>query len=311
MSGFRSYCEESKIYEKDGLEFYDTTVHMEGITRPVTIYVSSDVHIAHLDLEDGLARRHFVTLRRIYFPDAPDVFDSIIDITKRDKPDYSIMLGDTADFPSDANLRQLSRFKDPCFGPYLGVFGNHDDNYPEEKATYDERLKYREKLYKFTEDDLGIYRDVTPEHFKNGKYAFRAVDLGEVIIAGGDNVRPEGRSAIKEAIEELKGLGKPIILCMHVPVSSDSLDPKINVIWKTNSRKPALSEYCDEKAVSLVLTGHVHFFANCVTQDGTPQLVFTSTENKSRELDKLDGLNKDWPCFWGGMGVVRLVPITG
>ena len=301
---FGSHFGNTRIYHQNGFEIHETELYVEGITKPLTVFLFSDIHLAYTDRRDCDATRDLVVQRRLYFPCAPDIFEQIIVYTKEQKPDLSIFLGDIIDFPSDKNLEILKGLDEPGFGPYLYHLGNHDDNFPWESATPEQTTAYRERIDVFSRDKCGIYKDVTPEACKQDKAGFHAVDLGELIIAGGDNVSSEGIASIKKGLHILEACGKPVILCAHLPFHSETLDPLVIQVWLSATRlkeiEPMLSE--NNNLVS-VFAGDVHFFDNNMASGVLPQIISTSTENKFKEEPAGAG-----PSYWSGIGIVRILP---
>lgn len=109
MKKFKSVLGETSVSSFRKFDVYKTNLYSEGIKKPLTFALSADIHLSLLDHRDSCERKDFVVQRRLWFPLSEDIFDEILTFPELNKVDYSILLGDVIDFPSDKNLELLKQ----------------------------------------------------------------------------------------------------------------------------------------------------------------------------------------------------------
>ncbi|MBQ1269214.1 MAG: metallophosphoesterase [Clostridia bacterium] len=311
MPTFKTVMQQPVVSRFRSFEVFETELQMEGITKPLTIALAGDTHLSSMDTRDDHNHRNYMWQRRLWFPFAPDILDEFTTLPTRKEIDFSVLLGDIMDFPSAANLEQVEGYlRRKEFGPYLYIQGNHDDHFPCDVETQETRNGYIAAIDALATDTTGKYPEITPEEAKILNGCFHAVDLGEVILAGGHNLTAAGKEAIARGLSALKNQPKPVILCVHDPLSAQTLAGPIKQAWgsnvtpKINTDPVEIEVYSEGSKVAAVFAGHIHFFHNDITDGGIPQIVVSSQEKKIRT-----GSEAEQDKFWSGLGIVKLVPL--
>lgn len=307
---YRSEMKSPRIYGYRAFEVYETELYVEGLHKPLTLALSGDVHMSNVDYRDGNDCKEYSWQRLVWFPLANAIFDEILHFPKDTGADFSVLLGDIVDFPSKKNFEELEKMKDPAFGPYLYVSGNHDYWFPYE-GKEDAVRSYAAEIDAFAVDKTGKFPEITPEEAKDREGGFHAVDLGEIVVAGGNDITKKGKTALIKGLRALKKAGKPVLLCLHDPLYSATLAPDIRKAWgsplqESLAGKDALTDeiLSENSPVVGVLAGHVHFFHNDLLEGKIPQIVVSSQEKKLKT-----GTEAESRKFWSGMGVLKLLPL--
>ncbi len=302
---FASKLGKTEVTRKGNFEVYQTTLYLSGITKPLTLLLGADTHMCLTDYRDDLVRKNFTWQRRMWFPFGQDILEDIVTFPAQNKVDFTVLLGDVIDFPSQKNLETLTELLSrKTLGDYLYIQGNHDYNFPEEDIN-----GTKEAIGAV--DHLAVranaYTELTPKEYQGG---FHAVDLGEVIIAGGNNITKKGRAAMVKGIQDLYGTEKPVILCYHRPFDSEELVPSVIQAWKKNGLIPvekdevAIAATDENSPVAALLAGDVHFFHTHLVQGYLPQIVVSSQEKKIKT-----GTPAESDKYWAGIGIVHILPL--
>ncbi len=254
------------------LHVVEKTLKVKGLTEPKNIVGIADVHLTLRDERDNDDYSIKLQKERSYmFPMASRCFEEIREYIRKTQPDAVMGCGDIIDFPSAANLDLIDEFFNKECKDYVYALGNHDWNYP---RTYNSIHNWLDNVPKFPV-------------IKNGNPYVQVTDLGEVLLVAIDNqadrVFPETVKQFKEVIK----LGKPMILCMHVPAYSPAIgehimhderpeqhlllmmgvpDEKEELVGHCKSclANPATTEmmellYDPNVPIVAMLSGHVHF----------------------------------------------------
>ncbi len=303
---FSSKLGRTEVTRNGNFEVYETTLYLSGVTKPLTLLLGADTHLTLTDYRDDLARKNFMWQRRMWFPFAQDILEDIVNFPAQNPVDFTVLLGDMIDFPSEKNLEVLREFltRKPL-GSYLYIMGNHDYNFPEEGIEgTPESLTAIDALAVRLD---GAERELTPKEYQGG---FHAIDLGEVIIAGGNNVTKEGRTAILEGLNALQNAGKPVILCVHKTFYADTLTKDVAKAWGKDGTATLAGDEIGQaltKAgcpVAAVCAEDIHFFHTDVLENGMPQIVVSSQEKKIKT-----GTPAEKEKYWSGIGIVHLLPL--
>ena len=190
-----------------------------------------------------------------------DAFDQYMEMIREgNKHDAVVITGDTADFVSGATLRMLEKGLSELTVPYAIVAGNHE---PEQELPDGLRLSVM-------------------------KQPFYTVDLGDLVIAAFNDQERCITTEQLAALKELKELGKPVIVIMHVPVMTEGNRDellKAGVYFQLNyegcpqENHEFIAELsAADSPVAAVFTGHLHFLciseiANGVVQYGSSQSI--------------------------------------
>ncbi len=190
------------------LHVVEKTLKIKGLKEEKTIVGIADVHLTLRDERDN--DDYSIKLqqeRSFMFPNASSCFAEIREYVKKAQPDAVMACGDIIDFPSAANLDIIDEFFNKECKEYVYTLGNHDWNYP---RTYNQIYNWLDNVPQFP-----VIKDHNP--------LIQTVDLGDVLLVAVDNqadrVFPETVRQFKELIK----LGKPMILCMHVPAYSPEI----------------------------------------------------------------------------------------
>lgn len=186
-------------------------------------------------------------------------FPRWMEYANENEMDMVLFGGDIIDYPSEENLAVLEKNLESLEMPYVYTLGNHDWTYSWAYMTPEGREEYRPLFEPFTGENT----------------AASITECGELVILGVDNssnqVEPEALPVVEEALS----LGKPVIIVMHVPFSTQTLLEKASTVWENavsvgmeeeggislNENTDAFREmiFAEDSPVVCVLAGHVHF----------------------------------------------------
>ena len=170
--------------------------------------------------------------------------------------DYMLMTGDITDTPSAPNVQTLYSAIDQGGLPTFFVIGNHDWSFSDDYHT----ARAREAHY-------GKFAPAS-----DGAVARHFLEFDDVIIAGID----DGMECVQDEdlafLEQLAKKGKPIVLCMHIPINCPSLHDDTVRDWRRNInigegaivKNDATLRFCDyvrdpASRIAAVIAGHLHF----------------------------------------------------
>lgn len=256
------------------VSFDETKIHIPQLEQDYEIWFLADSHII---VEDGsedeqtvayAAERKPVFANETGYP-SDVIFSQFIDKANEEKPDLVLFGGDIIDFPSEANVAYLKSELQRLTVPYVMTYGNHDWTFPWEYMTETGSAKYRPMI----EDAMGD----------------TVLELEDFVVVTADNssnqVTPESLEMVKEAA----AMGKPVVLLLHVPLSTEELIAKAKENW-TNpvtlgmqvhggiAPNEASTElwhmtHEEESPIKAVLAGHVHFAYEEALSDATVEII--------------------------------------
>lgn len=253
----------------------ETNIMIKGLQRPYKLYHITDLHLTGMGESDPQSRHDEAALRarcifevdgrpaarrlRAYYTDA-----------RAWGADLFLMTGDIADTPSDPNVKDL--YAEVAAGGVKTFFviGNHDWSYSDDYHTAHARELHYQKFALLSDGDVSA-------HY---------LEYPDLIIAGID----DGLECIMpEQIDFLRALadkGKPILLCMHIPVTCPTLvkdtvhdwHRDINIGPGAILKNDATAEFCEyirdpASRIAAVVAGHLHFSHEDVLAPGLVQYI--------------------------------------
>lgn len=253
-----------------------------GASSPFTIIHVSDVHLTETDESDSLKIKALAAARRLKYTFSETVLDGIREVIS-DTEGLLLITGDMMDFNSSGNFEKIRRFTDE--NQCLFVAGNHDFR-PFGGMEYDVP-EYREKNLPKVQQMFG--NDIR----------FFSKIVNGINIVGIDNCYYRFEKRQFEMLKEEVAKGFPVILTMHVPFyTEETYDLVVRGKRKHASQvcvpEEKMTEYpeeryiqqkedeitrlvfdyvLNEKAIKLLICGHIHKDCESVLPDGTPQLV--------------------------------------
>lgn len=241
------------------LQIQKATVTIPSLKDEYHFWHFSDAHIAHAYPEDSdedkaLAKKQAECWATAGKPSS-EVFLDVLAEAKAREASLLLMAGDCADYYSDSNLRYLKESLDACGIEPFYVYGNH------EGASYVKNLGDPRQFYPQYSVFMGEQPDFQVKDF--GQFLLIAVDNSD------HNIRPEQLEKLKEQF----GRRLPIILLMHIPLSTEAILPPMEQKWGKNpsyfmlgteAEPETTREFCrmvmaEDSPVAAVFAGHVHF----------------------------------------------------
>lgn len=273
FSAEETVAEEVKIPD-NLVSFDETKIHIPQLTQDYEIWFLADSHIIVEDGSEDEQTAAYAAERKPGFANesgfASDViFSQFIDKANEEKPDLVLFGGDIIDFPSKANVDFLTSELQRLEVPYRMTYGNHDWTFPWEYMTETASATYRPMM----EDAMGD----------------AVLELEDLVVVSVDNSSNQVAAESMEIVNRAYGLDKPVILLLHVPLSTEELIAKAKEDW-TNpvtigmqvhggiAPNEASTElwhmtHDDESMVKAVLAGHVHFAHEEALSDATVEIV--------------------------------------
>ncbi len=256
-----------------------------GLSEPVDIIFIADTHISLCDERDSDLKDKAKSRYSIFVsPDgigADKVFASEMEFVGQEDPDLLILGGDIIDSAMYASIDFVKEQLDTTGVPYIYGMGNHDFEYGNEYYTDKSYSEYLPRLSEVS---------ATSDGFQVVKHR----DFAVLVVDDDNN---QVTAAALDALKELVSEGKPIILCMHVPIEPDA-EYSANLIKKSidawgayddgRSRVLLGDHGCipndttrefidivksDDSNVKTVLAGHVHFTDESNLTDNLTQAV--------------------------------------
>ncbi len=256
-----------------------------GLSKPMDIMFIADTHISLCDERDSdlkdKAGSRYAMFQSPEGVSADKVFAAEMEYVKKQSPDLLILGGDIIDSAMYASIDYVKEELGKTGVPYVYGMGNHDFEYGDEYYTDKAYSDYLPRLSGVSQTSDG-YQVVKYQDFS-------------VLVVDDDN-----NQVTAGALDELKELvsgGKPVILCMHVPIEpdegySDDLMKKSISAWGAydDGRSRVLlgdhgcipndvtREFIDivksgDSNVKIVLAGHVHFADESKLTDRLTQIV--------------------------------------
>ncbi len=239
---------------------------LPGLTRKYTFVQIAD---AHISIPDGTGPEEVLEKQResvtgwenqgIGVPS--EMFTAAVDTIGQMKPDGLMVAGDCVDYSGHATVQFLKEQlnKVPTETDVLYTLGNHEGrNIVPEGA-----------------DEPG-HTDFYPVYQEMLGYnpSFWVKDYGEFLVVGVDN---STRRITQEQMEKMKeqcARNLPIILMVHIPLFTDSIEWALQDRWGekgyvefsvgTEEDTPLTKEFCrmvkaPESNVAAIVAGHTHF----------------------------------------------------
>ena len=256
------------------VSFDETKIHIPQLEQDYEIWFLADSHVIVEDGSEDEQTAAYAAERKLVFANETGypsdvIFSQFIDKANEEKPDLVLLGGDIIDFPSEANVAYLKSELQRLTVPYVMTYGNHDWTFPWEYMTEAGSATYRPML----EDAMGD----------------AVLELEDLVVVSVDNssnqVTPESLEEVKEAA----AMGKPVVLLLHVPLSTEELIVKAKENW-TNpvtlgmqmhggiAPNEASTElwhmtHEEESPIKAVLAGHVHFAYEEALSDATVEII--------------------------------------
>ena len=242
-----------------------------SLTKEYRFLHFSDTHIAYAypeDTEEAKALAEKQSNNWSAFGNtAVENFELLMKEAVCRQPDALLMAGDIADYFSESNLRYLQdRLGQAGIKPVYAS-GNH------EGASYVKNLGDPRQFY-------GAYRPLmgdTPD--------LHVHDFGEFLVAAVDNSDHNIREEQLAKLQEVFDRGLPVLLLMHIPLSTDAILPPMEEKWGknpsyfmlgTDAEPETTRQFCrmvmaEDSPVAAVFAGHVHFQHSGEFSDGRMQ----------------------------------------
>ena len=256
------------------VSFDETKIHIPQLEQDYEIWFLADSHIIVEDGSEDEQTAAYATERKPVFANETGylsdvIFSQFIDKANEEKPDLVLFGGDIIDFPSEANVAYLKSELQRLTVPYRMTYGNHDWTFPWEYMTETGSAKYRPMI--------------------EGAMGDAVFQLDDLIVVTADNssnqVTPESLEMVKEAA----AMGKPVVLLLHVPLSTEELIAKAKENWANpvtlgmqvhggiapNEASAELwhMTHDDESMIKAVLAGHAHFAYEEALSDATVEII--------------------------------------
>lgn len=260
------------------LNITQKTLVIPGITKDYRFLFLTDTHMITLDGTEEEQVTENALPRAGLFQDADGTdscenFPEWMAYANRTEVDMVLLGGDIIDFPSEANLALLTQNLETLKMPYAFTLGNHDWTYPWEYMTPAGREQYRPLFAPFTKENP----------------AASITEYEELVILCVDNSSNQVEADALPIVEEALLIGKPVIILLHVPFSTETLLEQAATVWNSpvsigmadkggifpDANTLAFQEkiLAEDSPVVCVLAGHVHFSDEAVLTDSIIQFV--------------------------------------
>ena len=239
----------------------ETTIAIKGLKRVYKLYHITDLHLTKMGADEPQHRHDEAALRArcIFEADGTPAEQRLREFYADARAwgaDYMLMTGDITDTPSAPNVQTLYSAIDQGGLPTFFVIGNHDWSFSDDYHTAGAREAH--------------YGKFAPA--SDGAVARHFLEFDDVIIAGID----DGMECVQDEdlafLEQLAKKGKPIVLCMHIPINCPSLHDDTVRDWRRNInigegaivKNDATLRFCDyvrdpASRIAAVIAGHLHF----------------------------------------------------
>lgn len=254
------------------------TLSVPGIKKDYSFLFLADTHVISLDGTESTKIMGNAAPRTKLFRDSEGTesyknFPKWVEYANESDTDMVLLGGDIIDFPSTANLEFLTKNLNLLNKPYCYTLGNHDWTYPWEYMTETGREKYRPLFAAFTKNNP----------------AASITEYEELVILCVDNSSNQVEAEALPIVEEALSMGKPVIVMLHVPFSTETLIERAVKVWNSpvsigmgnkggiypNADTTAFQEKILDEAspVVCILAGHVHFSDDAKLTDSVVQFV--------------------------------------
>jgi len=260
------------------LNITEKTLVIPGITGDYSFLFLSDTHMITLNGTEEEQVTENALPRTGLFKDSQGVesyenFPVWMKYANETDMDMVLLGGDIIDFPSEANLELLAKNLESLQMPYAYTLGNHDWTYPWEYMTVAGREQYRPLFAPFTEENPAAHM----------------IEYEELVILCVDNSSNQVEAEALPVTEEALSIGKPVIVMLHVPFSTETLIKNAQTLWSSpvsigmadkggifpDANTLAFQEkiLAEDSPVVCVLAGHVHFSDDAMLTDSVKQFV--------------------------------------
>ena len=261
-----------------GLHIAQKTLVIPGIEKNYDLLFLSDTHMIVLDGTEDTQVTENALPRTGLFKDADgkdsyENFPKWMEYANETETDMLLLGGDIIDFPSEANLNFLAQNLDALKIPYCYTLGNHDWTYPWEYMTETGRQQYRPLFAPFMKENP----------------AASITEYEELVILCVDNSSNQVEAEALPVMEEALAMGKPVIVLLHVPFSTETLLEQASTVWSSpvsvgmadrggifpDANTIAFQDKIlgEDSSVVCVLAGHVHFPDEAMLTDSVVQFV--------------------------------------
>ncbi len=229
----------------------NVTIRIPHLTRPYTFYHISDAHVCAAAPEDPAIVQEFVAEHKsataVDGVTTNDSFEAMLRYLSGLECDGIFLTGDGVDYSSRGNALYIREIIAACPHKVYYVPGNHEGN-PNEY-------------------------DMFSPVFGENPFQW-AEDFGEFLLVGINNSGHMFRDPAYEFVQEQAARNLPILMLMHMPITSASLeeelsrrvDPKEWHYYGMNHKKTGanglrLVHFLEDPAsnVTAVFAGHTHF----------------------------------------------------
>lgn len=239
----------------------ETKIAIRGLKHTYKLYHITDLHLTRTSEADTQARREEAALRArcIFEADGQDALtrlEGFYEDARAWGADLMLMTGDMVDMPSESNVRALHGAVAQSGMDTFFVIGNHDWSFSDDYHTPAARQAHYARFE-------GLSEGCVARHYR---------EYEDFILAGIDN----GMECVQDEdvafLQALAGREKPIVLCMHIPVTCPSLVEDTVRDWRRdinigpgaickNNATAAFCAYIRTPAshVAAVIAGHLHF----------------------------------------------------
>lgn len=234
-------------------------ITISGVKREYRFWHISDVHIAYASPDDSDETQAIIKKRankwKIDGRLSSEVFSDILDEAKKSNTDQLIITGDCLDYCSESNLKYITDNLKNHGIPTTYVYGNHE-GICLLKTPGDPR-----RFYPSYSELMGE----TPD--------FQVQDFGDFLMIAVDNSDHYIREEQLDKLKEQFAKGVPVILLMHIPLTTEAILPPLLEKWSknpayfmlgTDTEPETTREFCrlitaENSPVVAIFAGHVHF----------------------------------------------------
>jgi len=275
VTGAESNVQDKPVMEEVCLlSFDEKKIHIPQLEKDYEIWFLADSHIIVEDGNEDEQTKAYAAERKPGFENESGFFSDVIfshfiDMANDQKPDLVLLGGDIIDFPSGANVVFLKSELERLEVPYMMTYGNHDWTFPWEYMTEVGSATYRPMI----EEAMGE----------------AVLELEDFVVVSVDNSSNQVAPESLEAVNQATATGKPVILLLHVPLSTEELITKAKDNWANpvtlgmqvhggiapNDVSKELWDmtHKEESLIKAVLAGHVHFAYEEALSESTVEII--------------------------------------
>ena len=239
----------------------ETTIAINGLRHTYKLYHITDLHLTGMGENDPQFRHDEAALRArcIFETDGTPCVKRLQGFyadARQWGADLMLMTGDIVDTPSDPNVQNL--YREACAGGpgTMFVIGNHDWSYSDDYHTEGARAQHYQKFAALSD----------------GAVARHYLEYPDLIVAGIDDGMECVQQEDIDFLKALKEKGKPILLCVHIPINCPSLHDDTVRDWRRNInigpgailKNEATAAFCEyvrdpASGIAAIIAGHLHF----------------------------------------------------